>query len=593
MKDAAVAASPLSAAFSKTTTARAPFVLWCLGAAACLLMLVANVYWREHYTGDEGFYGVTAKNMLRSSDYWLRPSYLPAGDFDADKEGFAHPPFNSYFYAVALWAARGSLAGIDVLNVACFAALLVLAYRLVRRFDETAAVCAVVLLAASPSMAGFYSFLEAEPLMTTFGLAALCCAVGGGFARGEKHRFFLSGLCLGFSFALKLWLFGPLLLAVGAAVLVRIWQTRPAAASVVTAAALFFLGAVIPAGLHLAAIAVVHPGDVKFWLHDIYFGIFTHAGISGSKLAGNASPTEWSHPIWYYGAVVYRDHFFLLPVVLFGLRSVWRDPLLKGAPLFILLAGAAGLAPLSLMKVKEPLYILACVVFLYLLAGCCLAALVRRVRSTGRIDAPSFWGTTAITGALLAGVLLAYARGLKPDDLTREFVLAHTATLAGILAIAAAAGWKRSAAWFERGIYGGAAVALLALFAFQFATRNPRDAAIARAAQPYIEPNAPAALSMVASNFKGYQLYTFRRGVYWHELNLEQAPATLLESAPFQTVRAFIVSPADQARPEMAPWLRWLESHTTEKTVEIDRQLRQASGFRVFVRELPTPAVGD
>src|SRR5688572_8672220 len=74
-----------------------------LAATASICMLILNVFWRESYEGDEGFYGVTAQNMLQSPAYLLRPSSFPAGDFAAGKDAFAHPPFNSYLYALALW----------------------------------------------------------------------------------------------------------------------------------------------------------------------------------------------------------------------------------------------------------------------------------------------------------------------------------------------------------------------------------------------------------------------------------------------------------------------------------------------------------
>src|SRR2546421_12874932 len=100
-----------------------------LATSTCLFMLVLNIFFRESYTGDEGFYGVTALNMLHSRDYVLRPSYFPGGDFVADQDAFAHPPFNSYLYALSLWFSRGSLAGPELLNGLSFALLLYFAFR--------------------------------------------------------------------------------------------------------------------------------------------------------------------------------------------------------------------------------------------------------------------------------------------------------------------------------------------------------------------------------------------------------------------------------------------------------------------------------
>src|SRR5438874_7458337 len=45
-----------------------------LAAMASLGLFLCTVFWRDGYLGDEGFYGVTALNMLRSPAYILRPS---------------------------------------------------------------------------------------------------------------------------------------------------------------------------------------------------------------------------------------------------------------------------------------------------------------------------------------------------------------------------------------------------------------------------------------------------------------------------------------------------------------------------------------
>src|SRR5262245_1350915 len=79
-----------------------------IAAAAILFMVLRNIYLRVSYIGDEGFYGITALNMLHSPDYLLRPSYYPLGDFVVEENAFAHPPFNSYLYALALWISNGS-----------------------------------------------------------------------------------------------------------------------------------------------------------------------------------------------------------------------------------------------------------------------------------------------------------------------------------------------------------------------------------------------------------------------------------------------------------------------------------------------------
>jgi 4-amino-4-deoxy-L-arabinose transferase-like glycosyltransferase len=584
MNEALFTASPLSPSRSNTAARTGQRSLFFLFGVAGLLMLAINLFHRESYSGDEGFYGVTAQNMLQSPTYLLRPSYYPAGDFVADRGGYAHPPFNSYLYALSLWLSKGSLIGPDVLNALSFLALLFFSYQLLALFDRQTGRFAALLLAASPAMVASFSFLEAEPLMTTFGVIALYCCTRGGFPPNRKKWFLMGGLSLGFSFALKLWLCGPLVLAVVAALLVRALQPKLALRDRVVPTLLVVLGGIIPAALHLGAIAWFYPQDVSFWLREIYFGIFTSAGISGSKFAGASIPAAWIHPIWYYGAAIYRDHFIVFPIILFGARSLLLDARLRKQLLPIVLAGALGVVPLSLMKVKEPLYVLSCCVFLYFLAGACLAALARRLAATGRIDDVSLkLGTVATLGLLLL-FPAAYAAHLKPDDITRGFVIGHTLALSALLTAVFWSHRKKSSALLGGTTYAACAIAVVAAFTCNAVTRRPRDEVIARVARPYIQANAPGALSMIASNFKAYQFQTFRRGCYWHELPLDAPADILLASEPFATVRVFILSPEDQRKPEIAPWLHWIEGHALEKTREVDEQLGAVSGFRLFVR---------
>ena len=107
---------------------------------------------------------------------------------------------------------------------------------------------------------------------------------------------------------------------------------------------------------------------------------------------------------------------------------------------------------------------------------------------------------------------------------------------------------------------------------------------MARLTQPYVESNAPNALSLVASNYKCYQLYLYRRGCYWHELPLAQEPQVTMAAPGFERVRAFILDPDDLNQAQASGWLPWLQTHTHEKTGELNAQLGCVSGWRVFVR---------
>jgi len=554
-----------------------------LGCCSVLVLLVLNVFRREYYSGDEGFYGVTAQNMLRSPTYLLRPSYFPEGDFLQEKDAFAHPPFNSYFYALSLWLCRGSLLGPELINVLSFALLLYFSFRVVEMFDPLAARFAVVLLAVSPAIALYYSQLEAEPLMTTFGIIALYCALRVNFASPKKLLFLLSGLCLGLAFALKLWLFGPLALATVSALWIRsreeaglTWRGK------VAPIGFFLFGALAPAALHLLAIGLFYPQDLGFWLKNIYFGFFTAAGLSGTKLDGSGIPAEWVHPVWYYGAALYRDHFFLVPFILLGWKPLIRNQGFKSPLLLVTLAGLAGLAPLSLIRVKEPLYVLTCSIFLYFLAGYCISALIREFNS-----GTSRPGSNVVRAAIVALLLLvpiAYLRGIQPGKITLSFVIVHSIVFASSLILLLLLRRQRTLA-LERVIYSACVAALMIQFGFNFVTRRPTDKTIAQIIQPYVEHNSPETLSLIASNFKSYQYYSFRRGCYWHELPIQEKPEVVFEKDGFRDVRAFILDADAQKETTLQPWITWLKIHTIEKTGELDERLGKNSGFLLFVRE--------
>jgi hypothetical protein len=402
----------------------------------------------------------------------------------------------------------------------------------------------------------------------------------------------LAGLCLGFAYALKLWLCGPLALACGVALCLRARHWPGKWPQKLVGFVLFGAAVLIPAAAHLLAVWLLHPEDLGFWIKNIYLGLFTNSGISGTKLAGSGMPADWVHPVWYYAAAIYRDHFFLLPIIVVGLRSALRDAGDKAELLWIIAAGISGLAPLSLMKIKEPLYILSCSVFIYFLAGLCLAALVRRIGSEVKIDSLSVKLGTVIVIGLLLLFPMAYARGIQPENITRLFVIAHSITFIVFLGLFHWSRLRETGRLFERSIYVVCLLSLIAGFSYDALTRRPRDQIITSLILPALQSDSPRTVSMIASNFKCYQLYSFHRGTYWHDLPLQEGPEAVLRRPEFENVHAFILDADDRRVPEIGPWLRWLEVNAVEKTSELDAKLGRGSGFRLFVRETPVRAGG-
>jgi len=342
------------------------------------------------------------------------------------------------------------------------------------------------------------------------------------------------------------------------------------------------MAALIPTAAHWLAVAVFYPDDLAFWIRKIYFGFFLREGISGGKFAGNVVDPRWIHPIWYYAGVLYRDHFFLLPVILLGISPLLREYPRNRELLWISAAGIVGVVPFSLMKIKEPLYILSCAIFVYFLTAACLSALVRRISSLDRFSPIQ---KSVVCLMLLLSVLFPclYAWGVKPRELTSTFIVVHSVTVAVILMLFWL-GRRATPRIAEITVYGACAVAVIASFFYHGITRRPRDETITRMIQPYIENNSPQALSLVATEYKAYQFYAFRRGCYWDELPLAQSPETVFGSPALSHAHAFVIEPEDLVKPQMAPWIAWLQSHTVEKTAELNSKLGAESGLRLFVR---------
>ena len=347
---------------------------------------------------------------------------------------------------------------------------------------------------------------------------------------------------------------------------------------------LFGLGVIIPAGLHLLAVACFIQ---RIW--DI-----------GSRTFILVSLPIWELRDRSWRAEVCRATGFTL----FGIRSgalsgsvlfgadtavgIWfcaADRKFNRHILWIALAGAAGVLPLSLMKVKEPLYVLSCSIFLYFLAGMCLSALARRLAAGEALDKFSRKVAPTLVLAMLVAIPLAYAKGVQAGKITPAFVLTHSL----VLIVTLFAFWwsqrRRAGTLLEASVYAACALAVLMGFTHDFATRHPRDRAIANLIEPYVKDNQPGALSFIASNFKCYQFYCFRRGCYWHELPAADGPDALLAQEQFNRVRAFVLDDDDLQKPENATWLRWLETHAQEKTGQLNAQLGSVSGYRVFIRD--------
>ena len=96
---------------------------------------------------------------------------------------------------------------------------------------------------------------------------------------------------------------------------------------------------VLTAAAHLVFVGVVAPGDLSDWISSVYFGIFSGQGVTGGKLSALASYADHERTVSYYPLVLYRDHFFLLPLSLFGLGELLRQPRPRTSRLLAMIVG--------------------------------------------------------------------------------------------------------------------------------------------------------------------------------------------------------------------------------------------------------------
>lgn len=350
-------------------------ILVCV-SAVCVAALAATSL-RADATHDEQVNTTMALNMLGSFDYVVHPSVYPAGPRDwrtTDLPALGNTPFFPGLLALA--SAVGGLTGMRLVPLFSFLTTILFGALLAREHSPRAGLYSAMLLASSPSLMSQSLMLEFEPTLTAFSLAGLYLA-----ARGTRVRklslCFAGGALLGFGFLTKMWLTVPYALAACAFVLVQTTLVRARDAvplrlrrSVLAALS----GFALTAGLHLLFVAIASPSDLPFWVKSVYLGIFSGQGVTGSKLS--ALSLYVPKPLWYYPAVLYRDHFYLVPLTLFGLPALLRRTRPQAMLLLAMVFGACmGVVLLSVPAVKEPLYVLSVAPFLYLLAGTCLAEL--------------------------------------------------------------------------------------------------------------------------------------------------------------------------------------------------------------------------
>jgi dolichol-phosphate mannosyltransferase len=543
-------------------------------ACAALVLAAALAYTAIDATAlrmltsdDEGVNVTMARNLAHDRALLLRPSVFPGGRRDWVAEDLPALGNTPFFAGLLALLGPFGLPGMGLLPLLSLWAIVLFSSLLLRSDSPRAALYCALLLACSPGFLSLALALEFEPLLTAFCAAGLCLTVKGTRAR-RRGLCFAGGMLLGLGFLTKMWLIVPYALAACAFVLVQTTLVRAREEtpltlrrSVIAAA----LGFVSTAGAHLLIVAIAAPDDLPRWLGTVYLGIFSGRGVTGGKLSAAAHYT--AAPAWYYPALLFREHFHLLPLSLFGLPALLRRNAAHALAALAMAVGAAlALVVLSVPAVKEPLYLLPVLPPLYMLAGVGLAELERDTVKHRPANAATVQAVSVLAVVSAAVVWISYAG----DELriSARYAALHTAGMLGCAGV--------GLFWIARRRLDAALIAGCALALVGFAAlRVPAHAhvaarQIAAALRPCVEDAEPAYPSFVAQNSRLLTGYLQRAGRDW-----QAAPAVLTSD---RALAAFVFSPDELADPAFARIER--ELGTAAEFVE----LPAPSGYRIIAR---------
>jgi dolichol-phosphate mannosyltransferase len=528
---------------------------------------------------NEGVNVTMARNIRSASRFFTRPSVYPGGRSDwlhDDVPALGNLPTYPGLLAVA--PRLPGFSGMALISFLAFCVTLYSTARLVGLVDPKAGLYTGLLMICSPALLLAFRRIEFEPVLTAFCAAGSYQLVRGVWDK-QRLRALLGGALVGLGFATKMWLIVPYAFALiafcvaEAAAVRRSGQSAGLRKSVAVAA----IGFVITACAHLAFVAAVSPADLPVWLGSVYFGIFSGHGVTGAKLSALADYARHQHSPLYYPLVLYRDHFFLLPLCLYGINELLRVPQLRRSRLLAMIGGAVvALVALSVPAYKDPRYVLAASPFLYAFAGLCVAAFARSPDKLRPATVSVVRASMLIACAAFLAVLIVHLVG-GPVPISASYVAAHGCGT--LLCLLLAELWMRTKfVTRELAILGGLGLLGFAMV-YPRVVKPPPYAAIAEVLRPTLDGAAPAYPSFLAPDSDVLQGYLEHSGLSFEDLG-ERA-----ESAEADTrLRAFVLSPDQNAQAGLHNLVAWLTTHTREVTGELVAKAGDARGFRVFVR---------
>jgi 4-amino-4-deoxy-L-arabinose transferase-like glycosyltransferase len=501
--------------------------------------------------GDEGYYGIMARNISADPHYLVSPSLSPLG-VPGDK-----PPLYPALLALSIRTLGASEVALRWISILAAAVVAVCCALLVKRAAGPAAgLLAAALLMTLPWFADGSRVVGAELPLTALGAGALALVS----ERPTRRRAFLAGLLLGLAFLCKLWL--VVLIAIPVASLVA--SARDDRMRRLLALA---LGALLIAPLQLVAVALFSPSDLPHWL-SIYF-----QSALAARMAGAGYSSYWIKPPIYYWGVLSHALLLLIPFVAQGVSAAWRR---RREPVpWALLIWALGILILSCFRVKTGGY-----AYVVLPAWVSLAALGLSDLADGRrLGVPGFVFGIGLT---LPWILERLGGPSLPFGLW----------LGTWLLFAGAQGVLRRRPRWSRATAAALAALVIAAAIVRDAQRLPLRyhevgyRSMTSALAPHLAGAPPDRVCFVGPEVPALGFYLFRTGLYWSTPGLAWTAARGAGFEADTSIHVFIV---DSGQSLYGGWpdsamVRRLESSTREITAEVRSRMTHPTPLRVFVR---------
>ncbi len=499
---------------------------WTIILAATLVMVVLlslNLGVNDLVGGDEGYYGVMARNILNDPRYIVNTSLSPLG-----------PPGDKPFLYPMVLAGSLLVGGIGEIPMRLVTLLVAASSGIFLMLigselgDRRAGIIAGLMFLFTPLLANTGRTVSAEPLLVLLSLAGVWLFLGA-FRNGRSKAGFAAGALFGLAFLTKLWLVAiPMAGIAGGLLFFRLSSKKRQMTPVIIYA---LTGFMLFGSLQLLLCLIFSPDTFRHWL-----GIYTGFSLA-DRVAGAGFADYWHRPWNYYLLLIGRAFGQWLPLVPLGVMTVLRKRRESPAAA-VTIAWLIPLILMSMISVKSGNYILPLMPPLFLLVGSGASALINSagVPSITRRDAL----LAAIAGMLLClAVQLEFGRGVIPGIYSKNVLRIQIVMAAAVLMPAFAPRLSRRAA----GVYATAAIliAMAGGLARDIQIVRSRDhvtgyrkaaAELARG----LEDIDPRQLCFISPEWPAVSFYTFRTGRYWESPYVDADPGAAvasLEGAPF------------------------------------------------------------